>query len=129
MPISILMTRITVVMFVLISSCLAVFAQEPAGADVEPALRRGFREILLGTPFERTQELLQGDSAFQYRGEPDVSLRLSDGGTVIDTRGRVYMDRGIFQFHEGQLFSIALYLDRSRLDYFQLYEQFRGRYG
>lgn len=123
------MTRITVVMFVLISSCLAVFAQQPAGAEVEPALRRGFREILLGTPFERTQELLQGDSAFQYRGEPDVSLRLSDGGTVIDTRGRVYMDRGIFQFHEGQLFSIALYLDRSRLDYFQLYEQFRGRYG
>jgi hypothetical protein len=96
--------------------------------DVEP-LRRGFREIVLGVPFQRAQDLIQGDPAFQYRGEPDVSLRLSDGGTVIDTRGRVYMERGIFQFHEDQLFSIALYLDRSRLDYFQLYEQFRERYG
>ena len=73
--------------------------------------------------------VLQSDPAFQYRGEPDVSLRLSDGGSVIDTRGRVYVDRGIFQFHEEQLFAIALYLDRSRLDYFQLYEQFRDRYG
>lgn len=97
--------------------------------DVETTLRRGFRNLLLGTPFGEVQELLQNDPAFQYRGEPDVSLRLSDGGTVIDTRGRVYMDRGIFQFHEAQLFAIALYLDRSRLDYFQLYEQFRERYG
>lgn len=106
-----------------------VFAQDGADAAGTARLRRGFREIVLETPFDRVQELLGADPAFQYRGEPDVSLRLSDGGSVIDTRGRVYMDRGIFQFHEEQLFSIALYFDRSRLDYFQLYEQFRGRYG
>lgn len=129
MPISIDMTRITVAISLLLLGIGSVSAQEAPEGGGEASLRRGFREILLGTPFDRTQELLQADSAFQYRGEPDVSLRLSDGGTVIDTRGRVYMDRGIFQFHEGQLFSIALYLDRSRLDYFQLYEQFRGRYG
>lgn len=123
------MTRITVVILLLFSAAFSALAQETLDGGAEPSLRRGFREILLGTPFERTQELLQADAAFQYRGEPDVSLRLSDGGNVIDTRGRVYMDRGIFQFHEGQLFSIALYLDRSRLDYFQLYEQFRDRYG
>jgi hypothetical protein len=105
------------------------YSQDAATSGDEVSLRRGFREIQLGVSFERAQDLIQADSAFQYRGEPDVSLRLSDGGTVIDTRGRVYMERGIFQFHENQLFSIALYLDRSRLDYFQLYEQFRGRYG
>jgi len=110
---------------------VSLLSAQEAGtqADAEVPLRRGFRDLLLGTPFNQAQEFLQSDPAFQYRGEPDVSLRLSDGGTVIDTRGRVYMDRGIFQFHEEQLFSIALYLDRSRLDYFQLYEQFRDRYG
>ncbi|MEX2442873.1 MAG: hypothetical protein WD492_04685 [Alkalispirochaeta sp.] len=106
-----------------------VFAQERAAEGTAGSLRRGFRDLLLGTPFSQVQQLLEGDPAFQYRGEPDVSLRLTDGGTVIDTRGRIYMDRGIFQFHEDRLFSIALYLDRSRLDYFQLYERFRGRYG
>lgn len=107
-----------------------LLAQDNAAQDSEEAtLRRGFRDLLLGIPFNEAQQLLQRDPAFQYRGEPDVSLRLSDGGTVIDTRGRVYMERGIFQFHEARLFAIALYLDRSRLDYFQLYEQFRERYG
>ena len=92
-------------------------------------LRRGFRDVTLGLPFAQVQERLAADSAFNYRGEPDVSMRLSDGEFVIDTRGRVYVDRGIFQFANGSLYSIALYLDRSHLDYFQVYEQLRTRYG
>ncbi|MFW5694565.1 MAG: hypothetical protein ACOCYB_05315 [Alkalispirochaeta sp.] len=119
---------LAVVVYTVGFDTLAAQDADPAAAGPE-ALRRGFRELELGLPFDRVEELLQGDSAFQYRGEPDVSMRRSDGGTVIDTRGRIYMDRGIFQFHDDQLFTIALYLDRSRLDYFQLYEQFRSRYG
>jgi hypothetical protein len=93
------------------------------------ALRRGFREVELGLPFGTVQERLAADPAFSYRGEPDVSMRISDGESVIDTRGRIWIDRGIFQFHNGSLTSITLYLDRTRLDYFQLYEQLRSRYG
>ncbi|HKK49746.1 MAG TPA: hypothetical protein VJ932_11660 [Alkalispirochaeta sp.] len=143
MPISIDMSRnshirslryvfLTVVIAVILIGAGAppLLAQDNAAQDpAEATLRRGFRDLLLGLPFNEAQQLLQSDPAFQYRGEPDVSLRLSDGGTVIDTRGRVYMERGIFQFHEARLFAIALYLDRTRLDYFQLYEQFRERYG
>lgn len=97
--------------------------------DMDEELRRGFRDVILGLSFEETEERLAADLAFQYRGQPDVSMRLSDGESVIDTRGRLYVDRGLFQFSNGTLYSMALYLDRGRLDYFQLYEQLRGRYG
>lgn len=116
-------------------TCLVVFSLLGLVVGVLPAqdadlrLRRGFREISLGLPFAAVQEALAADAAFLYRGEPDVSLRLSDGEQLIDTRGRVYMERGVFQFHNGQLFSMALYLNRQTLDYFQLYEQLRTRYG
>lgn len=99
----------------------------PQDADLQ--LRRGFRAVTLGLPFASVQQELAADPAFLYRGEPDVSLRLSDGESVIDTRGRVYVDRAVFQFHEGRLFSMAMYLSRRNLDYFQLFEQLRTRYG
>jgi hypothetical protein len=111
-----------IVAFLLVTATLV--AQDSA-----VALRRGFREVELGLPFGTVQELLAADPAFAYRGEPDVSMRISDGESVIDTRGRIWIDRGIFQFHDGSLTSITLYLDRTRLDYFQLYEQLRDRYG
>jgi len=56
-------------------------------------------------------------------------MALSDRERVIDTRGRMYMDRGVFSFHNGGLFSISLYLSRQRLDYFQLFDQLSRRYG
>lgn len=104
-----------------------VWAQTGETTDV--ALRRGFRDITLGMPFAAVQQALGRDAGFDYRGEPDVSMRLSDAEQVIDTRGRVFVDRGIFQFAEGSLYSFSLYLDRSRLDYFQVFNQLSQRYG
>lgn len=93
------------------------------------SLRRGYRDILLGMEFEATQRALQSEAAFFYRGPADVSLLPSDGEYIIDSAGRGFVDRGLFQFHQGSLYSIAIYLDRTRLDYFQMFEQLRGRYG
>lgn len=113
-----------------IAVLLAVAALFNVGAqDNGVSLRRGFREITLGASFTEVQDALIRDSAFNYRGEPDVSLRLSDGEFVIDSPGRVHIDRGLFQFSGGELYNMTLFLNRSRLDYFQLYEQLRGRYG
>ncbi len=118
---------------IVICLCLIGLAVIPVGRvvaqDREAALRRGFREIRLGAPFEEVEERLLADTAFAYRGPADVSLRLSDGQTVIDSRGRVFVDRGLFQFADGRLYTMALYINRDRLDYFQLFEQLRARYG
>lgn len=104
--------------------CAALPAQ-----DAGVSLRRGFRETQLGSSLQQTQETLQADSAFYYRGPADVSLLPSDGEYVIDSTGRGFVERGLFQFYEGELYSIAIYIDRRQLDYFQLFEQLRGRYG
>lgn len=95
----------------------------------EATLRRGFREIQLQLPMERVQDLLAADSAFDYRGPADLSMALSREEPVIDTRGRGFVQRGLFQFSREQLYIITLYLDQRHLDYFQLFEQLRQRYG
>lgn len=97
--------------------------------DAGIVLRRGFRDIELGIDFEETQRLLQSDSAFYYRGPADVSLLPSDGENTIDSAGRGFVDRGLFQFSDGVLYTIVIYIDQTRLDYFQLFEQLRSRYG
>jgi hypothetical protein len=117
--------RVCIVTFLLFSVGVSLLSAQ----DTEEELQRGFRDVVLGLSFEETEQRLAADLAFQYRGQPDVSMRLSDGESVIDTRGRLYVDRGLFQFFDGTLYSMALYLNRGRLDYFQLYEQLRGRYG
>ncbi|MCG8477770.1 MAG: hypothetical protein MI724_01655 [Spirochaetales bacterium] len=118
---------------VVVYLCLLCLAAVPCGPvaaqDRETELRRGFREIRLGATFEEVEEHLLADTAFVYRGRADVSLRLSDGQTIIDSRGRVFVDRGLFQFADGRLYTMALYINRDRLDYFQLFEQLRTRYG
>lgn len=108
-----------------------VFVPVAQSQDIDPDsfLLRGYRDILLGTPYDTVQQLLMEDPGFAYRGEPDISLAPGGEDRVIDTRGRGYMSRGLFQFQNGNLYIIALYLDRRRLDYFQLFNQLQNHYG
>ena len=95
----------------------------------EVQLRRGYRAIELGISFEAAQQALPQDAGFAYRGEPDVSLRLSDGQSVIDSAGNGFIDRALLQFGSGELYILALYLNRQDLDYFALFGTLRERYG
>lgn len=92
-------------------------------------LLRGFRNLQLGLSFSETQTVLRQDSAFNYRGPEDVSLRLSDRQSVIDSPGRGFVERVLLQFHNDRLYIITLYLNQSRLDYFQIFDRLNTRYG
>jgi len=92
-------------------------------------LRRGFRSLELGLSFEEAQAVLRSDSAFSYRGEPDLSLSLSESSAVIDTAGRGYIKRALLQFNGDRLTILTLYLDQTTFDFFQLMEQLTDRYG
>lgn len=98
-------------------------------AQSSERLQRSFRDVTLGADFASVDEAVQRDTLFAYRGEPDISLRISDGERVIDTRGRTFVDRAIFQFQQDALYTFSLYLNRRTLDYFQVFEQLRARYG
>lgn len=95
----------------------------------EAELRRGYRAVELGLSFEAAQQALRQDAGFAYRGEPDVSLRLSDGQSVIDSAGNGFIRRALLQFAADELYILALYLDRRYLDYFALFGVLRERYG
>lgn len=105
------------------------FGAAPLPGDEAPVLQRGYRALQLGDSYQAVEQALRRDFNFNYRGAPDVSLAPDSNERVIDTRGRGYVERGLFQFQEGELYIMALYLDRARLDYFQLFEQLRRRYG
>lgn len=95
----------------------------------ESTLRRGFRDIQLGSTFQEAQERLASEGAFAYRGEPDLSMSLSRSESVIDSEGRGFVDRGLLQFSSDRLYILTLYLDQTQLDYFQMFEQLVSRYG
>jgi hypothetical protein len=125
-----------------VSACLAACLLLPAvlissqeGAGVSAAeqtaaeLPSGFRDIVLGLSFEAVKDRLQQDPYFDYRGEPDVSLRRTPNRHVIETDGYLFIDRAFFQFFEDRLYTIILRLNPRRIDYFTMYRQLTGKYG
>jgi len=97
--------------------------------DETGALQRGFSLLELGMSIETTKAALLEDPSFRYRGEPDVQFLPATEIPIIETEGRAFVDRGIFQFHDDSLYIISVVLDRSRLDYFAVYESLVAQYG
>jgi hypothetical protein len=126
-----------------VSACLAAWLLIPAvllpsqdgpaasaeGQSAMAKLPSGFRDIVLGLSFEAVKERLQEDPYFDYRGEPDVSLRRTPNRQVIETDGYLFIDRAFFQFFEDRLYTIILRLNPRRIDYFTMYRQLTGTYG
>lgn len=111
----------------------AVAAQSaglPSAADEsERTTPTGFGDIELGLTLETVKDRLLADTNFRYRGDPDVSMLNSPVETLIETEGNAFVDRGLFQFREGKLYTITILVDRSRMDHYTLYTTFVERYG
>lgn len=92
-------------------------------------LRRGIDTLQLGGSLEEVQTQLQRSPYFFYRGPRDVSFLPQREETLIDTEGVRYIQRGIFQFQEGKLVSLMLYLNPKYLDYPTVFKHLISRYG
>ena len=113
------------VRILLIVAILGIAASRvPAGE-----LQRGFSSIRLGMALDEAKEALQTDPHFRYRGDPDVQFLPLTEIPLIETEGRVFVDRAVLQFQDDDLAVIALMLDRTRLDYFSVYESLVSSYG
>ncbi len=95
----------------------------------DAGLRRGIEELQLGKGLEEMQDALQKSPHFQYRGPRDVSFLPKREDPVIDTEGLLYIKRGLFQFQDGVLIAIILYLNPRYLDYPTLFQHLSQRYG
>jgi hypothetical protein len=124
----------TVILFVvtLFSSTLLAapaLVSQDTSATGDGDLQRGFSALELGMTFESAKDALATDPSFLYRGEPDVQFLPLTERPIIEVEGRAFIDTAILQFRDDALFVLSLVLDRTRLDYFSVYESLVARYG
>lgn len=117
--------RVLFTVIFVVSVVGAPFAQDTGDAKIQ----NGFRDLRLGMSIEAAKAALGVDPNFNYRGDPDVSFLPSSGLPIIQTAGVAFIERAILQFTDDQLYVLTLMLNRTRLDYFGVFSEFRSRYG
>lgn len=119
-----------VAMFLLVALLAATSAPSQENAGDDTSVPTGFDTIALGAARSEVQELLQDNSYFRYRGDPDVSLLPSlRDRSVIEAEGRTFIDRAFFQFNEQALYIIILQLNPDRMDHYSVYQSLTTQYG
>ena len=107
------------------------FAQdtEPVEPENPGEVPRGFAGIELGMTRESIEELLADSRYFIFSGQPDVSFEPARFQQLFEAEGAGFVDRGIFQFVDGQLYSLTLLVSQRRMDHYSLYTSFVEQYG
>ncbi|OQY40349.1 MAG: hypothetical protein B6229_01985 [Spirochaetaceae bacterium 4572_7] len=96
--------------------------------EISP-LPQGFRDITIGLSLEDAKVAIESDGYFDYQGDPDVSMLLSENRSIIETKGNFYIDSGVFQFYNDSLFTITLILDTRSIDYYTIFTTLKNKYG
>ena len=78
---------------------------------------------------EELKEKLLTEARFDFRGDPDVSVRKAGTQSLIVSRGKTYIDSGYFQFDEGRLYLITLELNREKIDFYTMQIRLSSKYG
>ncbi len=94
----------------------------------DSGIQRGFSDIALGMTLAEAKSALEADPYFAYRGDPDVQFLPATEIPLVDTDGRGFVSRGVFQFQDDLLFVITLEL-ADPLDYFSVYTSLVEQYG
>ena len=89
----------------------------------------GFMNITLGQTMETLENNLSENTYFDYRGEPDVDMRISSQRNLIECSGFSYIEKGYFQFYNGKVIIITILLDEKELDYYTFYSTLEKKYG
>ena len=118
----------------------------PSNAIQQPLepLPRTFRELSLGMDLAGLKEKLAADAAFEFRGDPDVSFLPMRRQNVVDTEGRSFIKRALFQLTppaEGApadstqpdisstVFIMVFMLNTEKVDHYSVFTSFVKKYG
>lgn len=91
-------------------------------------LSSGFNDIKIKDLIEDVKKKLANDPNFEYKVE-DVSINEDPKPSLIDVRGKGYLKRGVFQFYKGSLYSIILFVDEHKFDFFTMWKTFKNKWG
>ncbi len=108
---------------------VAPAAPPPASAAVRPTTTSEFRGIKLGMGIEEVETLLQKDAVFNYRGPEDVSLLPARNQSLVEATGTTFIKRAFFQFLDGKLWVIIIFLNPDKMDHYSLYSSLVAKYG
>ncbi len=89
----------------------------------------GFMNLKLGLNMEQLEEALDENSYFDYRGKPDVDMRMMKERSLIECSGFSYIKKGYFQFYKEKLIVITIIIDEKELDYYSFYTKLEKKYG
>ena len=110
---------------------------------LEP-LPRSFMELSLGMDLTGLKEKLAADAHFEFRGDPDVSFLPLRRQNVVDTEGRDFIKRALFQLTpaaEGApdgsnqpdisstVFIMVFMLNTEKVDHYSVFTSFVKKYG
>ena len=110
---------LSVILFLTLQTVL-IFSEE---------IPSGFMNILLGQSMEELESSLRDNSYFDYRGKPDVEMKISSERNLIECSGFSYIEKGFFQFYNGKLIIITILIDENELDFYSFYSEFEKKYG
>ena len=89
----------------------------------------GFMNLKLGLNMEQLEDALDENSYFDYRGKPDVDMRMMKERSLIECSGFSYIKKGYFQFYKEKLIVITIIIDEKELDYYSFYTKLEKKYG
>jgi hypothetical protein len=104
--------------------------QKTAGnAEEKPELPRVYRQLSLGMSLENLKGALQQDEIFTFRGDRDVSFLPVGEQNLVETTGRSFIKRALFQLRSGQLFAMAFTMNTELVDHYSIFTVFVQKYG
>jgi len=88
-----------------------------------------FGKIVLGMNIKDTENELEADGNFNYRGSKDLSILQRPNQSLIECRGYDFIDRAFFQFKDDKLYSITILFNMELIDHYSLFTTLSKKYG
>ena len=103
-------------------------AEDPSGEAVEAGGGEsadagsgwGFGPLRLGMSSAEVKAALEESPDFSYRQFTESMLPYTDL-PVFECRGTKFIDRAVFQFYEDRLYSMTIFFNRRKLDFYTLF--------
>ena len=99
-------------------------------ADAPPAaLPASYRGLSLGMSLDDLKNALFNDSAFAFRGDPDVSFLPLSTQNLVESEGTGFIKRAFFQLKDGAVFFMAFAMNTTMIDHYSIFTAFVEKYG
>lgn len=88
----------------------------------------GFGDLRLGMSMDDVRNVLASDEDFSYRHFTESMLPYTEL-PVFECKGTHFIERAVFQFYEDRLYSMTVFFNRRKIDFYTLFTTLTSEYG